>query len=62
MRIGVKRQLAVVIAHREGGKENIARQIQNTARQISETVPNRTHVHIKFFLRITGAMTSQNID
>jgi hypothetical protein len=32
-----------------GGKENIAHQIQNTARQISETVRNRTHVHINFF-------------
>jgi hypothetical protein len=31
-----------------GGKENIARQIQNTARQISKTVRNRTHVHINF--------------
>jgi hypothetical protein len=46
----VKRHLAVVIAHGEGGKENIARQIQNTARKISESVRNRTHVHINFFL------------
>jgi hypothetical protein len=51
----VKRQLAVVIAHRKGGKENIAR-------QISETVRNRTHVHINFFLRMADTMTSQNID
>jgi hypothetical protein len=62
MRIGVKGQLADVIAHTEGGKENIARQIQNTARQISETVRNRTHVHINFYLRMTDTMTSQNID
>jgi hypothetical protein len=33
-----------------GGKENIARQIQNTAHQISETVRNRTHVHTNIFL------------
>jgi hypothetical protein len=33
----VKRQLAVVIAHKDGGKENIPPQIQNTVRQISET-------------------------
>jgi hypothetical protein len=38
-----------------GGKENIAR-------QISETVRNRTHVYIKFFLRMADTMTSQNID
>jgi hypothetical protein len=38
-----------------GGKENIAR-------QISETVWNRTQVHINFFLRMTDTMTSQNID
>jgi hypothetical protein len=31
------------------GKGNIALQIQNTAPQISETVRNRTHVHINFF-------------
>jgi hypothetical protein len=62
MWIGVKRQLAVVIAHREGGKENIARQIQNTARQISETVRNRTHVHTNIFFRMTDTMTAQNID
>jgi hypothetical protein len=29
---------------------------------ISETVPNRTHVHIHFLLRMTDTMTSQNID
>jgi hypothetical protein len=58
----VKRQLAVVIAHRDGGKKNIARQILNTAPQISETVRNRTHVHINFFfLRMTNTVTSQNI-
>jgi hypothetical protein len=51
----VKRQLAVVIARREGGKENIAR-------KILETVRNRTHVHINFFLRMTDTMTYQNID
>jgi hypothetical protein len=45
----VKRQLAVVIAHREGGNESIARQIQYSAGQITETVRNRTHVHINFF-------------
>jgi hypothetical protein len=28
-------------------KETISRQIQNTERQISETVLNMTHVHIK---------------
>jgi hypothetical protein len=28
---------------------------------VSETVRNRTHVHIKFLLRITDTMTSQNI-
>jgi hypothetical protein len=32
-----------------GGEENIARQIQNTLCQISETVRNRTHIHIHFF-------------
>jgi hypothetical protein len=32
-----------------GGKENIARQIKNNALRISETVRNRTHVHINFF-------------
>jgi hypothetical protein len=32
-----------------GGKENIARQIQNSVRQISETVRNRTHVHTNLF-------------
>jgi hypothetical protein len=32
-----------------GGKENIARRIQNTGRQLSQTVRNRTHVHIRFF-------------
>jgi hypothetical protein len=58
----VKRQLALVIAYREGGKENIARQIQNTARRISETVRNMTLVHIIFSLRMTDTMTSQNID
>jgi hypothetical protein len=51
-----------LIAHREGWEENIARQIQNTARHISETVRNRTHVHINFFFRMTNTMTSQNID
>jgi hypothetical protein len=45
-----------------GGKENIACQIQNTARQVSETVRNRTHGHVNFFLRVTDTMTSQNID
>jgi hypothetical protein len=39
---GVKHQLAVVIAHREGGNEYITR-------QISETVRNKTHVHINVF-------------
>jgi hypothetical protein len=29
---------------------------------ISETVRNRKHVHIHFFLRMTDTMTSQNID
>jgi hypothetical protein len=58
----VKRQLAVVIAHREGGKESIAPQIQNTAQQISETVRNKTHVHINSFLRMADTMTSQNTD
>jgi len=29
---------------------------------ISETVRNRTHVHTKFFLRMTDTITSQNID
>jgi hypothetical protein len=43
------------IAHRDGGKENIAR-------WISETVRNRTHFHINSFLRMTDTMTSQNID
>jgi hypothetical protein len=28
---------------------------------ISETVRNRTHVHVKFLLRMTDTMTSQNI-
>jgi hypothetical protein len=37
-----------------GAKENIAR-------QISETVRNRTHVHT-FFFRMADAMTSQNTD
>jgi hypothetical protein len=55
MWIGVKRQLAVLIAHREGGKENIAR-------QISETDRNRTHIHINFFFRMADTMISQNID
>jgi hypothetical protein len=45
-----------------GGKENIARQIQNTARQISETVRNGTHIHINFFLRMTDTVTSPIID
>jgi hypothetical protein len=45
----VKRQLAVMIAYREGGKENIARQIQNTERQISETARNKTHYHMNLF-------------
>jgi hypothetical protein len=49
MRIAVKRHLAVVIAQTDGGKENIVRKIQNPARQISETVRNRTHVHLNFF-------------
>jgi undecaprenyl pyrophosphate synthase len=44
--------MTVVIAPREGGKENIARQIQNTARQVSETVRNRTQVDVNFFLEI----------
>jgi sulfopyruvate decarboxylase TPP-binding subunit len=56
----VKRQLAVVIAHRGGGKENIAPQIQNTGRQIPETLRNRAHVHINFFLIMTDTMASQN--
>jgi hypothetical protein len=30
--------------------------------QISDTVQNRTHVHINFYLRITDTITSQNID
>jgi hypothetical protein len=46
----------------EGGKENIERQNQNTTHQISETVRNKTDVHINFFLRMTDTMTSQNID
>jgi hypothetical protein len=29
---------------------------------ISETVRNRTHVHINFFLGMTNTMTAQNID
>jgi hypothetical protein len=37
------------------GKENIAR-------QISEKVRNKTHVHMNFFLRMTDTMTSQDID
>jgi hypothetical protein len=45
-----------------GRKETIASQIQNTARKTSETVRNRTHIHINFFLRMTDTMTSQNID
>jgi hypothetical protein len=45
-----------------GRKENIARQIQNIERQISETVPNRTHVFMDFFLRMTDTLTSQNVD
>jgi hypothetical protein len=43
-----------------GGKENIARQIQITADQISETVRNSSYK--LFFLRITDTMTSQNTD
>jgi hypothetical protein len=35
---------------------------ENIARQISETVRNRTHVHINFFLKMTDTMTFQNID
>jgi hypothetical protein len=62
MWIGVKRQLVVVITHRGGRKATIERQILNTARQISETVRDRTHVHINFFLRMTDTMTSKNID
>jgi hypothetical protein len=45
-----------------GGKENIARQIRNIGRQISETIWNRIHVHINFFLRMINIMTSQNND
>jgi hypothetical protein len=51
----VKRPLAVVVAHREGEKEN-------TGYQISETVRKRTHVHINVFLRKVDTVTSQNID
>jgi hypothetical protein len=47
---------------RVGERENIARQIQNTSRQISETGRTRTHVYVNFFLRMTDTMTSQNID
>jgi hypothetical protein len=54
MWIRVKRQLAVVI-------ENITLQIQNTARQISETVRKR-HTFIHTFFRMTDIMTFQNID
>jgi hypothetical protein len=44
------------------GKENIARQIQNTASQISENVRNRIHAHINFFLRMADPMNTQNTD
>jgi hypothetical protein len=42
--------------------ENIARQIQNTAPQISETVRKKSHVYIKVFLRMTDTMAFRNID
>jgi hypothetical protein len=45
-----------------GRKENIAPRIQNTTRQISETVWNKTHAYIHFFLRMTDIWTSQSID
>ena len=50
---------------RAGGKDNTGRPSQTTIQSkvsISETVRNRTHVHIKFLLRMTDTMTSQNID
>jgi hypothetical protein len=50
---------------RAGGKDNTGRPSQTTIHSngsISETVRNRTHVHIKFLLRMTDTMTSQNID
>jgi hypothetical protein len=48
-----------------GGKDNTERSSQTTILSngsISETVRNRTHVHIKFLFRMTDIMTSQNID
>ena len=50
---------------RAGGKDNTGRPNQTTLESngsISETIRNRTHVHIKFLLRMTDTMTSQNID
>jgi hypothetical protein len=44
-----------------GGREGHYRAIQSNG-CISETVRNRTHVHITFLLRMTDTMTSQNID
>ena len=50
---------------RAGGKDITGRPSQTTIQSngsISETVRNRTHGHIKFFLfRMTNTMTSQNI-
>ena len=54
-----------VASGREGGKDNTGRPGQTTIQSngsISETVRNRTHVHIKFLLRMTDTITSQNID
>jgi hypothetical protein len=49
---------------RAGGKDNTGRPSQTTIQSngsFSETVRNRTHVHI-FFLRMTDTITSQNIN
>jgi hypothetical protein len=59
-------QLTLHTDSHTGLKDNIGCQIQTTVQwnsSISETVRNRTHVHIHFFLlRINDTMTSQNID